>query len=64
MKDAASVDVMRAEDYDFDVGQAVPDGTGKSVIDQKNLEMMMNDYMISAERVANQIDRYGYIIGF
>ena len=64
MKDAASVDVMRAEDYVFDVGQAVPDGTGKSVIDQKNLEMMMNDYMISAERVANQIDRYGYIIGF
>lgn len=65
MKDASDVDVMRAEDYVFDVGQAIPEDTGKKgVIKQSNLELIMNDYMISAERVANQIDRYGYIIGF
>jgi hypothetical protein len=57
-------DVLRSEDYVFDVGQAVPSEAASNVIKQDNLEFIMNDYMVSADRVPNQIDRYGYIIGF
>lgn len=57
-------DVLRSEDYVFDVGQAVPSEATSKVIKQDNLEFIMNDYMVSADRVPNQIDRYGYIIGF
>lgn len=58
-------DVLRSEEYVLDVGQAVPEDTKKQgVITKENLEFIMNDYMISSNRVPNQIDRFGYIIGF
>lgn len=40
------------------------EGSGRNIIWQDNLEFLLNDYMIGSERVRNQIDRYGYVIGF
>lgn len=63
---ALSSVVYKPKDYVFDFGQA--SGTGTSVLNFREsnpeFEFILNDYIKGSSRRENQVDRYGYVVGF
>lgn len=52
----------RSSSHVFDLSSAgTSSGDTKAI---RDMEFLLNDYTVSTTRVQNQIDRYGYVIGF